>query len=266
MSDAGWKRIGGKNFRLMGISHKVPLKLKAGEKNQDPFRYRYERDVSTRNRPESYRLQKMAALARENGLYARIVPMARDKTLGRQRWGLYVRPKESYSWDNRFNGSDVVMGRVVEVERPKEWSEESIRKNKRRAGQLKNWREGRNKMWSKMKAAFDKAEKTANRGGKLMDNKEFIDSVNDYMTGDEVGYYGIMDHVGDSMRTPSRLSVRWDTSRATRLVPGNVAFRPLMSPNVDGTRGWEMPSTVGSYVYDRMMDDARNSSEKRQGA
>ena len=36
--------------------------------------------------------------------------------------------------------------------------------------------------WSKMKSAFDKAEKTANRGGKLEDNKEFIDSVNDYMT------------------------------------------------------------------------------------
>ena len=262
MSDAGWKKIGGKNFRLMGISHKVPLKLKPGEPSDVPYYYGYNENA----RPESYRLQTMAALAREHGLYARIVTMARDKTLGRQRWGLYVRPKESYSWDNRFNGSDVKMGRVFELERPKEWSEESIRKNKRRAGQLKNWQKGRNMAWSKMKSAFDKAEKTANRGGKLEDNKEFIDSVNDYMTGDEVGYYGINDNVGVKMRVPQRLRVGWNTSNATRLKPGNVAFRPKMSLDPDGTRGWEMPSTVGSFVYDRMMDDARNSSQKRKGA
>ena len=107
MSDAGWKKIGGKNFRLMGISHKVPLKLKPGEPSDVPYYYGYNENA----RPESYRLQTMAALARENGLYARIVPMARDKTLGRQRWGLYVRPKQSSmdqmsKWDGFLNWND----------------------------------------------------------------------------------------------------------------------------------------------------------------
>ena len=255
MSEAGWKKIGGKNFRLMGVSHHVPLKLKAGKESDD-----YYLDGM---RPESYRLQSMAALARENGLYARVVPMARDKTLGRQRWGLYVRPKESFSWNERFNGSKVKMGRVVEMDRPDEWADDILGRNKRRAGQLKTWRVGRNMMWSKMKDAFKKAEKTANRGGKTDDNTEFIDSVNEYMTGDEVRWVGIKDHKGVEMRTPRGLSVGWNDRYDTRLGPGNVAFRQKQTTNADGTRGWTMPSTLGSYVYDRMMEDARRSSRNR---
>ena len=257
MSDAGWKKIGGKNFRLIGISHKVPLKLKAGQENELPWDYE-------RENPESYRLQEMAALARENGLYARVVPMARDKTLGRQRWGLYVRPKESYSWTDRFNGSKILQGRVVERSRPEEWSEDVLARNKRRAGQLKTWRAGRNMMWNMMNDSFAKAEKTASRGGTVKNNREFIDSVNDYMDGKEVRYRGIKDHKGVEMRTPRGLWVNWDDNYDTRLSEGNVAFRPKMgSMGRDGSRGWEMPSTVGSFIYDRMMDDARKSSRKR---
>ena len=252
MSDVGWKKIGGKNFRLIGISHKVPLKLsKSVQDNSDYW--------NTPKGPESYRLQTMAALARENGLYARVVPMARDKTLGRQRWGLYVRPKESYSWNDRFNGSTVKNGKVVEWERPKEWSEDVLSRNKRRAGQVKSWRAGRNMMWKKMSDAFAKAEKTAYRGGTVENNEEFIDSVNDYMKGTEVRWKGIKDHQGVEMRKPDRLYVNWNDRYDTRLDEGNVAFRKKATT----AGGWEMPSTVGSYLYDRMMEDARRSSRKR---
>ena len=123
---SGWKKIEGQQFRLFGISHRKPVR------HDDGMVYQNQR----RNIPESNQLTKLAARARENGFYARVLPLPADTILGRQRWGLYLRPKEKYSWDSRFNGTGFDEGVAKELDRPKEWSADVLSRNKRREGQL----------------------------------------------------------------------------------------------------------------------------------
>jgi hypothetical protein len=273
---SGWKKIEGQQFRLFGISHRKPVR------HDDGMVYQNQR----RNIPESNQLTKLAARARENGFYARVLPLPADTILGRQRWGLYLRPKEKYSWDSRFNGTGFDEGVAKELDRPKEWSADVLSRNKRREGQLKNWRAGRNNAFSEMRQKFNKAEKafTAHWGTKedqlnwpsqkptksdmrlnskyAEKNEDAIDSINAYMTMREVGWGGINDHQGKEMRQPSGLSVYWDNSSRARLSPSTMVAP--VTKDYDPTshgQGWQpdmvVPSTVGAIIYDRALKDAR---------
>lgn len=234
-----WKKIDGLDFKLYGLSHMRPLA-------------KDEIAMSVRKRGYSPKtLTERADVLRQMGFYARILEMPLNRSSGQRTWGLYIRPKNTNSFENRTNSIrwDAEKGEPLELPTPYEWEPENISKNKRRAGQLKNWRKMREKGFRQMQKKFTRHADSPMARMSGEKNEDLLQNIDDYLSarGQHLVPNRIPDHQGKPMNNPNRFAnlASWDLISDRNRIGENNYF-----PDLDDLE------TVGLESEDKDVRDA----------